>query len=90
MRRRRRKKRKKGIDFKTSQESSDDESFEYLSKEDEEHFMLIRGFKKYLMRKNMAKLKDHKKGNTKKSKEVIYNEYKKVMHIRNECPRLKF
>ena len=62
----------------------------FLSEGDEKLAMLIRGFKIFLRKKNLAKLKKSEKGDSKKTKDVIYYECKKSGHIRNECPKLKY
>ena len=52
---------------------SDEEALEESSEDDEELTMLIRGFKKFLRRKNLAKLKENKRSKIKRLKEVTMN-----------------
>ena len=52
--------------------------------------MLIRGFKKFLRKKNFLRQRDNKKNEGKRTKEVICYECKKPGQIRSECLRLKF
>ena len=47
--------KKKGLSLKTSQELTDEKSFDDLSEENEELATLTRGFKKFLKRNNLAK-----------------------------------
>ena len=81
--------KKREITLKASQESSNDKSLIDLSEEDKEFAILIRGFKKFLRRKNLANFKENKKSESKKRREVTCYKSKKPGHIKNECPRLK-
>ena len=56
--------------------------------------MLTRNFKKFLRKQYTSRTKDFNKkyegDGKKKTKEVTCYKYKKLGHIRSECPKLKF